>query len=63
MFKTIRTIILAKLGRDYYKTKSYRPIILLDTLRKVLKKLIAKTILSLIKQYRLFLKHQLGGRP
>ena len=52
--KTARTIVLRKPGKSAYKVlNAWRLITLLKTISKVVKKLLAKRIRSVVEEYRL----------
>jgi hypothetical protein len=62
-FKTINTITLKKSNKsDYITFKTYRSIVLLNTLRKVIKSIMNKKIMFLTKIYRLLLDAQMNAR-
>lgn len=63
MFKIACTITLCKPNKDNYNiAKSYRPIALLDTLRKALEKIIAKQLTRLAEEYYMLPDQQIGAR-
>ena len=62
-FKEANTIILKKLQKtDYSEPKAYRPIALLDTLRKALEAVISIRIREYVEANRLLLEEQIGAR-
>ena len=62
-FKIINTIVLRKLGKDnYFELKSYRSIALLSTLRKILKKIIAKRLSDCVEKNALLFLEQISAR-
>jgi len=51
------TVVLKKLQKlDYTLPKAYRPIVLLNTISKVLKVIVARRILKEVEERKLFLK-------
>ena len=53
-FRAAETVALRKPGKeDYTQAKSYRPVALLNTLGKVLEKLIARRLSELVERYSL----------
>ena len=62
-FKEANTIILKKPQKtDYSEPKAYRPIALLDTLRKALEAVISIRIREYAEANRLLLEEQMGAR-
>ena len=62
-FKKANTIILKKPQKsDYSEPKAYRPITLLDTLRKALEAVISIRICEYAEANRLLLEEQMGAR-
>ena len=56
-------IILQKLGKaDYTLLENYYPIVLLECLRKVLKRIVTTKLTRVAKIYKLLLKYQIGAR-
>ena len=65
VFKTTNTITMKKLGKktiDYASSKGYWPIVLLNTLGKVIKYIIGKKILYLAETYHLLPETQMGAK-
>lgn len=63
-WKTFKTVVLKKPGRDNYgDPNSYRPIALLDTIAKVLSACVKNKLAYLIEKHDILPKHQFGGRP
>ena len=63
-FKEVRTVVLRKPGKPSYNNPgAWRPIILLNTIGKLIKSLIAKRLSQATKEYKLFLDTQMGTRP
>jgi len=61
--KTARTIVLRKPGKSAYEVlNAWRPIALLKTISKVVKKLLAKRIRSVAEEHRLLHLSQIGAR-
>jgi hypothetical protein len=62
-FKIAHIIILKKLNKkDYFNVKTYKFIILLNTLNKTLKSIIIRRINSLMKTHDMFLASQMSDR-
>ena len=61
-FRTAKIIILYKPKKNIYKIKLYRLIALLDTLGKVLEKIIASRLARLAETNRLLPDYQIGTR-
>ena len=62
-FKKSLTVVLRKPQKeDYTKLKSYRPIALLNTLGKVLEKVIAERMTQIAEEKHILLDEQIGGR-
>jgi hypothetical protein len=62
-FKASITVTPRKGGpRDYRIPKSYRPVVLLNTLGKILESIVATRIAWAVKEYGLLPKTHLGGR-
>ncbi len=64
-FKDSFTVVIKKPGReagDYTSTKGYRPVALLNTLGKVLEKVLAKRLSFLAETQRLLPECQMGAR-
>ena len=58
----MRTVVICKFNKSLYNELSAkRPIALLNTIRKLIKSLIAKQIQGLVKEYNLLLKAQIKG--
>ena len=60
--KSIMVILHKEGKRNYSFLSSYRPIILKNTLTKVLKKYVANIILKAVKEYKLLPWNQMGER-
>ena len=62
-FRSSITVVLRKLGKpDYTTAKAYRPIALLNTLRKALEFILAKRITYLAETYELLPHNHFGAR-
>ena len=62
-FKVAETVALRKPGKDdYTEAKSYRPVALLNTLGKVLEKVIARRLSELVERFSLLPTTHMGGR-
>jgi Reverse transcriptase (RNA-dependent DNA polymerase) len=62
-FKESTTIVLRKPGKsDYTEPKAYRPIALLNTIGKILDKVLASRMLYLVERYKLLPITHTGGR-
>ncbi len=63
-WKYFTTIILCKPGKPRYDIpKVYRPIVLLNTMWKVLTGILAEQLSYYTEKYHLLLNHHFGGRP
>lgn len=63
-FKTARTVMLKKPGKeDYSNPSAYRPIALLNTLGKILESVISNRIKYFAESYELLPDSQYGARP
>lgn len=63
-FKESITVVIRKLQKPSYDVpKSYRPIALLNTMGKLLEKLIANQITKMTETYNLLPDEQMGARP
>jgi hypothetical protein len=61
--KSFRTIVLRKPGKSFYKSSStWRLIMLLKTIGKVVKKLLTRRIRNLAEKYYLLYLSQIGAR-
>uniref|UniRef100_A0A9Q8PJT4 RNA-directed DNA polymerase from transposon X-element n=1 Tax=Passalora fulva TaxID=5499 RepID=A0A9Q8PJT4_PASFU len=62
-FKESLTVVLRKPQKeDYTKLKAYRPIALLNTLGKLLEKIIAERLTNLAEEHGILPEEQMGGR-
>lgn len=62
-FRMAETVALRKPGKeDYTQVKSYRPVALLNTLGKILEKIIARRLSALAEWYSLLPPTHMGGR-
>ena len=62
-FKVAETVALRKPGKeDYTQVKSYRPVALLNTLGKVLEKMVARRLSELVERFSLLPETHMGGR-
>lgn len=62
-FRVAETVALRKPGKeDYTQVKSYRPVALLNTLGKVLEKMIARRLSELVGRFSLLPETHMGGR-
>ena len=63
-WKTFTTVVLRKPGKPHYDVlKAYHPIVLLNTMWKVLTAIVADQITFLTEKYQLLPKNHFGGRP
>ncbi len=63
-WKYFTTVVLHKPGKPRYDIpKAYRPIVLLNTMWKVLTGILAEQLLYYTEKYHLLLDHHFGGRP
>ncbi|KAI0991845.1 hypothetical protein K3495_g16342, partial [Podosphaera aphanis] len=63
-FKESTTIVLRKPQKPRYDTpKSYRPIALLNTMGKLLEKIVANRISKAAEEFKLLPEEQMGARP
>ena len=61
--KTAYTIVLRKPRKSAYKVlNTWRPIVLLKTISKVVEKLLTKRIRSIVEEHRLLHLSQIGAR-
>ena len=49
-----RTVVIPKPGKDCHTVKSYRPIALLETLGKIIERLVAQRISNIAERHNLF---------
>jgi hypothetical protein len=56
-------VVIPKPKKDCHTVKAYRPIALLETLGKIIEKLVATRISKLAEEHKLFPDLQMGGRP
>src|SRR5699024_4252327 len=62
-FKVAETVSLRIPGKeDYTEAKSYRPVALLNTLGKILEKIIARRLSELVERFSLLPETHMGGR-
>lgn len=62
-FKVAEAVALRKLGKeDYTQVKPYRSVALLNTLGKVLEKIIARRLSELVERFSLLPETRMGGR-
>ena len=62
-FKHSTTVVLRKLNKgDYRLVKAYRPVALLNTLRKAMESVMARRMSWMVKTYQLLLRTLLGGQ-
>jgi hypothetical protein len=62
-FRVAETVALRKPGKeDYTQVKSYRPVALLNTLGKILEKVIARRLSALVERHSLLPPTYMGGR-
>jgi hypothetical protein len=63
-FRHSRTVVLRKPQKPMYDVaKAYRPIALLNTLGKVLEKIVARRVSALAEEHNLLPTTQMGARP
>jgi len=63
-FKEARTVVLRKPGKPSYSNPgAWWPIVLLNTIGKLIKSLIAKRLSWAAEEYKLFPDTQIGARP
>ncbi len=63
-WKYFTTVVLHKPGKPHYDIpKAYRPIVLLNTMWKVLTGILAEQLTYYTKKYQLLPDHHFGGRP
>ena len=63
-FRKSTTIVLRKPGKDNYTVpKSYRPIALLNTIGKLMDRIVAKRLSYLVEKHQLLPQDHIGGRP
>jgi len=63
IFKKVNIIIIKKLRKkNYINPKTYRPIILLKIIKKIIKLILAKRINNLIKKYYFLLIEQINTK-
>ena len=63
-FKSARTVVIRKLGKESYAIpKAWRPIALLPTIGKVIETLIAGRLADAVEAAGLLPKAQMGNRP
>jgi hypothetical protein len=63
-FRHSRTVVLRKPQKPTYDVaKAYRPIALLNTLGKVLEKIVARRVSALAEEHNLLPTTQMGARP
>lgn len=62
-WKESKMVVLQKPNKlDYMTLKAYQPIALLDTMSKILRLCVARTLTNKSKQHKLLEKHQFGAR-
>jgi len=63
-FKDSIIVVLWKLQKPSYTTvKAYRPIALLNTIRKLLKRIVAGRLFKIMEETDMLLASQIGARP
>jgi len=60
--ETITVIVKKHYKKDYKETKTYRPIALASTLKKLIESLVARRMQDALEEYRLLPETQMGAR-